>query len=333
MPALPSFPAIDEMLTIRPYWFCRMYGRTALHPLKMPRTLTRKTASKFSGSTSSVLRLVFPTMPAAWTRTSMVPWLRSAMAAQALVTAVSSPTSQDSPTYRQLLGTSAFNRSQALLITAGSRSTMTTSLAPSRPRRAAIPYPRPRAPPVTMQVLARPASAPGLLLLPIDDEASTQSSALRAACSGPSLAKGPTMGDRSVPIPSISHSTTSPGTSHRGGFRKQPTPGGVPVAITSPGRSVVKRETKAIMSSTPKTSSRVLESWRVSPLTRQRMPVLCTVSRLISSGVTITGPIGAYPSMAFPRSHWPPFFSSCQSLEWPCRTKHTEQRCGPSKAQ
>ena len=41
-----------------------------------------------------------------------------------------------------------------------------------------------------------------------------------------------------APMPSISHVTTSPGLRNRGGFRKQPTPGGVPVKMTSPGSRV-----------------------------------------------------------------------------------------------
>ena len=39
-------------------------------------------------------------------------------------------------------------------------------------------------------------------------------------------------------MPSISTSHTSPGRMKRGGLRLQPTPAGVPVAITSPGTSV-----------------------------------------------------------------------------------------------
>jgi len=53
-----------------------------------------------------------------------------------------------------------------------------------------------------------------------------------ASASGPPPA---TTGFASVPIPSISTSTRSPSRSQIGGFRANPTPGGVPVAIRSPG--------------------------------------------------------------------------------------------------
>ena len=51
-----------------------------------------------------------------------------------------------------------------------------------------------------------------------------------------------TTGLRSVPSPSISTSTTSPGWSQTGGLRAIPTPGGVPVKIRSPGWNVKTRE-------------------------------------------------------------------------------------------
>ncbi len=49
---------------------------------------------------------------------------------------------------------------------------------------------------------------------------------------------GQAIGVRSVPIDSISTSTVSPAWSRRGGVRRNPTPSGVPVASTSPGRRV-----------------------------------------------------------------------------------------------
>ena len=49
---------------------------------------------------------------------------------------------------------------------------------------------------------------------------------------------------RSVPMPVISTSSTSPGFIQSGGLRRWPTPSGVPVAMTSPGMSVVKSEQK-----------------------------------------------------------------------------------------
>src|SRR5262249_18408394 len=48
-----------------------------------------------------------------------------------------------------------------------------------------------------------------------------------------------TTGLRSVPSFSIFTSKTSPGLSNTGGSRKMPTPSGVPLAITSPGCSVI----------------------------------------------------------------------------------------------
>src|SRR5690349_10995451 len=46
-------------------------------------------------------------------------------------------------------------------------------------------------------------------------------------------------GLRRMPIPSISISHTSPSRIQTGGVRAWPTPGGVPMAITSPGSSVM----------------------------------------------------------------------------------------------
>ena len=54
-------------------------------------------------------------------------------------------------------------------------------------------------------------------------------------------------------MPSV---TTSPALSHCGGFMPRPTPGGVPVVITSPGSSVMYCETSA-------TSSRDAEDHRL----------------------------------------------------------------------
>ena len=47
-----------------------------------------------------------------------------------------------------------------------------------------------------------------------------------------------TTGFVSVPIPSYVQTDTSPGLKKIGGFLAEPTPAGLPVAITSPGRSV-----------------------------------------------------------------------------------------------
>src|SRR5207302_552153 len=69
-----------------------------------------------------------------------------------------------------------------------------------------------------------------------------------------------TTGFLRIPMDSIRTSTRSPG-------RSGPTPAGVPVAITSPGSSVITCETRATRSSIRKTISLVLEDWRTSPLT------------------------------------------------------------------
>ena len=49
-------------------------------------------------------------------------------------------------------------------------------------------------------------------------------------------------GFSSVPSPAISMRTTSPGLRYTGGFIPRPTPGGVPVAMRSPGISVMRFE-------------------------------------------------------------------------------------------
>ena len=101
-------------------------------------------------------------------------------------------------------------------------------------------------------------------------------------------------------MPSISIRTTSPGPSHFGGSKPMPTPDGVPVAMTSPGYSVMPREQVSISVSMPKIMSGVRASWRSSPLTQPRTRVSRASS---SSAVTIHGPIGQKVSKFLPRSH------------------------------
>src|SRR3546814_18436563 len=55
-----------------------------------------------------------------------------------------------------------------------------------------------------------------------------------------------TTGLRRVPIFSISHSTTSPGHRNSCGSRPAPKPAGVPVAMISPGSSVITLDMSAI---------------------------------------------------------------------------------------
>lgn len=117
------------------------------------------------------------------------------------------------------------------------------------------------------------------------------------------------------PMPSISTSTTSPSCKHgkhqcrrtsdikpqdqqesctlsqRGGLRKHPTPGGVPVKIKSPGCRVIIALHHSTILFTLNTSWLVLESWTVSPFNRHRMPLLWMSP--ISSVVTMAGPMGA----------------------------------------
>src|SRR6185503_19085580 len=69
-----------------------------------------------------------------------------------------------------------------------------------------------------------------------------------------------TTGFSTDPIPSISQRTRSPGSRKIGGSRKTPTPAGVPVAIRSPGSSVMWREMNAISSGIEKTRAAVVPS-------------------------------------------------------------------------
>ncbi len=88
-----------------------------------------------------------------------------------------------------------------------------------------------------------------------------------------------------------------------------PTPPGVPVRTTSPGRRTVKVETYASRPAQSKTSVRVLPRCRSSPLTRHTTSTPATGS--IASGGTTTGPIGVVASHALPWNHWSVRF--CQS--------------------
>src|SRR5579883_2504059 len=95
---------------------------------------------------------------------------------------------------------------------------------------------------------------------------------------------------RSVPMPSISVSTTSPSCRYSGGLRAKPTPLGVPVAMISPGSSVMPSESSAMIWGMVKIIILVLESCLRTPLTSRRRLRFCGLS--ISSAVTIHGPIG-----------------------------------------
>ena len=118
-----------------------------------------------------------------------------------------------------------------------------------------------------------------------------------------------TTGLDSTPRPSTSTSTTSPGLRNTGGFRAKPTPGGVPVAITSPGSSVTVCDRNDTMWSMPKISWSVDESCIVLPLSRRRIRSACGLPT--ASCVTMAGPMGAKVSHDLPRCHWPS--ANCRS--------------------
>src|SRR5690606_15651863 len=77
-----------------------------------------------------------------------------------------------------------------------------------------------------------------------------------------------TTGFTSVPIGVISTETESPGWRYRGGLKPIPTPAGVPVAMRSPGRKVMLRDSVSMMVGISKIRSDRLAFWRNSPLTR-----------------------------------------------------------------
>src|SRR5580658_4635150 len=70
------------------------------------------------------------------------------------------------------------------------------------------------------------------------------------------------------PIRSTSTSTTSPGRKNIGGIRVAPMPSGVPVAMRSPGLSVITPDAYAAIWAPEKMRFDVLPSWTVLPLTR-----------------------------------------------------------------
>ena len=81
-----------------------------------------------------------------------------------------------------------------------------------------------------------------------------------------------------------------------------PTPTGVPVAITSPGSSVMTALIASIRVGMSKIRSATAAFWRCSPLTQ----VVSTsfVGSGTSSAVRIAGPIGQKVSSPLPRIHW-----------------------------
>ena len=83
------------------------------------------------------------------------------------------------------------------------------------------------------------------------------------------------------------------------GFMPVPTPEGVPVRMTVPGRRVVEPERKAMRVGTSKIMSAVLESCMVWPLRMVRMRSALGLG--ISSRVTMAGPRGQKVSKVLPR--------------------------------
>src|SRR5271154_4088250 len=91
----------------------------------------------------------------------------------------------------------------------------------------------------------------------------------------------------------------------------EPTPLGVPVRMTVPGRRVVEPERKAMRVGTLKIMSAVLESCMVWLL--MRVLIWRELGLGISSGVTMAGPRGQKVSKVLPRHHWEPPHCFCQS--------------------
>ena len=83
----------------------------------------------------------------------------------------------------------------------------------------------------------------------------------------------------------------------------RPTPGGVPVVITSPGWSSTYWDTSAMMRAIVKIMSLVLESWMRWPLRSSQSRRFCTSPT--SSGVTSQGPSGPKVGNILPLVHWP----------------------------
>ncbi len=95
---------------------------------------------------------------------------------------------------------------------------------------------------------------------------------------------------------------TAPGLRNSGvGLMPRPTPGGVPVAMMSPGRSVMYWLTCEMIFATLNTMVRVLPVCMRLPLTSSAMPSVC--GSRISSVVTSQGPIGPAVSKPLPLSH------------------------------
>jgi hypothetical protein len=87
-----------------------------------------------------------------------------------------------------------------------------------------------------------------------------------------------------------------------GGVRAAPTPPGVPVAMMSPGSSVITALSWLTSAATVKTMFLVLECCTVTPLTRVSISRSCGSGT--SAAVTRNGPTGANVSKLLPSVHW-----------------------------
>ena len=103
------------------------------------------------------------------------------------------------------------------------------------------------------------------------------------------------------PIPSIPHSTTSPGFRNLGGIIPIPTPAGVPMAMMVPGFNVMPADNSAITWGISKMNISVLLFCRSTSLTLLLMASFGGLGT--SSSVTINGPMGVNPSRLFPKYH------------------------------
>src|SRR3954453_5740269 len=122
---------------------------------------------------------------------------------------------------------------------------------------------------------------------------------------------------RCSPSPSMPSVTTSPALRNVGGFMPSPTPGGVPVVITSPGSITKNCEQYQTMCGISKIIVLVLPRWRFSPFTSSHMSRVLTF--FTSSLVTSQGPSGPKVSQPLPLVHWPP-----RSI-WNCRSEPSLQ--------
>src|SRR6185436_18691846 len=113
-----------------------------------------------------------------------------------------------------------------------------------------------------------------------------------------------TTGLVSVPIPAYVHEIRSPAFRYTGGMRAEPTPAGVPVAMTSPVRSVRMFDAYATCSNT---------SWIIKELDPSctRVPFRSTVIGTFLTSATnsfgvMKGPSGANVSCDFPTTQSDP---------------------------